>query len=57
MKLIFVLRQMVENHRAAKRSLPLGFVDLEKPYDLAPRFKVWNSLRHYGVGPLYIRIL
>lgn len=36
---ILYLRQMVKR-KAAKRSLRLGFLDLEKACDLAPRYKL-----------------
>lgn len=37
MESIFSVRQMVEKLRAAKRSLRLGFDDVEKAYDLSPQ--------------------
>lgn len=50
---IFILGQMVEMNRVAKRSFHFGFGHLEKVYDLVPRSKLWDLMRHQGVSSSY----
>ena len=54
---MYVLRQMVEKRLEVHGSMALGFVDLEKAFDLAPREMVMPTLRWMGVPEAEVRMV
>ena len=46
---IFTLKQIGEKAREKKRSLYVGFIDLEKAHDRVNREALWQVLRMYDV--------
>ena len=54
---ICVLRQMVEKRLEVQGSMALGFVDLEKAFDTAPREIVMATLRWMGVPEAEVRMV
>ena len=53
---ICVLRQMVEKRLELQGSMALGFVDLAKAFDTAPREIVMATLRWMGVPEAEVRM-
>lgn len=49
MELNFILRQIVEEHRATKRRVHVACVDLKNAYDLALMSKIWDAMRCHEV--------
>lgn len=43
-RLLFILQQVMETFLAAKRGLHIGFVEVKKAYDTAPRSNVWEAM-------------
>ena len=52
---IFLIRQLQEKYHEKRRSLFLGFIDLEKAFDRVPRPVVQWALRSLGVGEWLVR--
>ena len=46
---IFALKQIGEKSREKKRRVYVGFIDLEKAYDMVNREALWQVLRMYDV--------
>lgn len=57
MEPIFIVRQLMEKFREAKKSMYLVFVDLEKAYDKVPRKVLWEVLNKKGIGSRYIEVV
>ena len=47
---IFTLKQIGEKAREKKRTVYVGFIDLEKAYDRVNREALWQALRMNDVG-------
>ena len=54
---MYVLRQMVEKRLEVQGSVALGFVDLEKAFDIVPRGMVMATLRWMGVPEAEVRMV
>ena len=54
---MYVLRQMVQKRLEAHGSVALGFVDLEKAFDIVPREMVMATLRWMGVPEAAVRMV
>ena len=54
---IFLLRQIIEKYREARKSLHMVFIDLEKAYDRVPRELIWWVLERKKVSQCYVDII
>ena len=54
---MYVLRQIVEKILEVQGSVALGFVDLEKAFDIVPREVVMATLRWMGVPEAEVRMV
>ena len=54
---IFVLRQTLEERLEMQGRMALGFVDLEKTYDIVPREMVTAAVRWMGVPEAEARMV
>ena len=54
---MFTLRQIIEKKVERKQKMAVGFVDLEKAYDLVPRELVYATLRWMEVGEAEVRMI
>ena len=54
---MYVLRQMVEKRLEVHGSMAVGFVALEKAFDIAPREMVMATLRWMGVPEAEVRMV
>ena len=57
MEAIYLLRRMVEKHRAKQKDLHMVFIDLEKSYDRVPRDIIWWVLERKCVTKGYIEVI
>ena len=53
----FALRQLQEKCREKNKDLHMVFVDLEKGFDIIPRYLIWWCLRKKGVPEGYVHIV
>ena len=54
---MYVLRQIVEKILEVQGSVALGFVDLEKAFDIVPREMMMATLRWMGVPEAEVRMV
>ena len=54
---MYVLRQMVKKKLEVQGSMALGFVDLEKAFDTAPREMVMATIRWMGIPEAEVRMV
>ena len=47
---IFCLKNLIEKSLEQNRKLNVGYMDLEKAYDMVDREGSWECLRMYGIG-------
>jgi hypothetical protein len=57
MKVIFLIRQLMERCREQKKDLHMIFIDLEKAYDKVPRNVMWWALQKHKVLLKYITLI
>ncbi|KAI8571936.1 hypothetical protein RHMOL_Rhmol01G0159500 [Rhododendron molle] len=57
MEAIYLLRRMVEKHRANKKDLHMVFINLEMAYDRVPKNIIWWVLERKGVTKGYIEVI
>jgi len=54
---LFILRTLIEQSKAKKKSLYSCFVDLKKTFDTMPREALWQVLADLGVKGRFLRCL
>jgi hypothetical protein len=57
MKVIFLIRQLMERCREQKKDLHMVFIDLEKAYDKVTKNVVWWILQKHNVLAKYITLI
>ena len=55
--LMFTLKKLVEKRWDGHKNIPLGFIDLEKEYDMVPREMAMAVLKWMGVLKAEVRML
>jgi hypothetical protein len=57
MKVIFLIRQLMERCREQKKDLYMIFIDMEKTYNKIPRNVMWWPLKKHKVSSKYITLI
>ena len=57
MKVIFLIRQVMERYRKKKKDLHMVFIDLEKAYDKIPMNVMWWALDKHKVPTKYVGLI
>jgi hypothetical protein len=57
MKVIFLIRQLMERCREQKKYLHMVFIDIEKAYDKVHRNIMWWALQKHKVSTKYITLI
>jgi hypothetical protein len=57
MKVIFLIRQLMERCREQKKDLHIVFIDLEKAYDKVPKNVMWWALQKHKVSTKYMTLI